>query len=397
MEIFCLEPLIQLQNLISEMIGCSSSIINSTGIRISSDQNCSSLEKVFFQSSATGSFCQHLFAMAGLKAALDEKPVLFRFPFQLTQVAVPIILEKQYCGAVIIGTVQGWEEADCILDFSDLFQLNQFARELETEKIIDLVQLKRAAELVFLFLKQIVNQNRMKRTQEELEFSKMKLSIQEKKSHIALLQQGKATLEQMHMKYNPAFVYHVLNTISRLSLIENAPKTQEATITWYELHRYSSEVMGEMSTFGEEIENMKKYLKIQNIRFQNKFLSDLNYPKEAEDLNIPGTAILHLVEFLVLNDLYPKPEGGKIHLKAFYCPSYCTIQIWDDGVGFTEQELYRIQKGKYLEKEYNLSLFYQANQILIYFFGEYYKAELRSKKGQGAFIELKIPFMTREG
>lgn len=396
-----IEILIQIKKYITEITGCSCHIVDSTGKELTSENSLSPLEKDFFCFPSVWKLCKKIYAEAGLQAAISFQPFFFRFPFQLVQAAIPIFIGEIYFGAVILGMSFGWENIESVVNNQEanieIFDIKKFAGVLESTSLIEKKQLKNIAELIFIYVKQLINKEEIKKISEKLEYTSVKLSLEKERLKIAEKEEGKIKLERMHMKYNPIFVYHALNTISRLALIENAVKTQEATITWYELHRYSSEAIGQISTFQEEIENVEKYLKIQNIRFQNKFRCEMDYPKEARHLEVPGTAVIHLVEFLVLNDLYPKPEGGTIIIKAFYRQDCCMIQLSDDGIGFTEQELYQVQKEKYLEKDYDLSLFYQANQILIHFYGEYYQAKIKSEKNAGTFIELKIPFMTREG
>lgn len=352
-----------------------------------------------------------LYAEVGLLAALSGKPVYFLVVRGHIMAAVPVGHDDEgYAGAVVLGFCKA--EAypnEAILELPSQKKLNHAFEKSFLDKPNSLktvqsfleplpfLKLKSAAELMAIQVCLLQKEQSLLKIQKELDYVKLKLLAEKKHNTQQQLDRNKNQLEMMHLQYSPVFVNNALNTISRLALIENAPKTQEATIAWFELNRYASVKIGEMTTLLEELENLNRYLKIQNIRFQNKFRLELNVPKSAENLSLPGTVVLHMAEFMVLNGLYKKPENGSLMISVSLLQDCALVELKDDGIGFSELELYHIQNEKHLEKEYDLSLFYQVNQILSLTYGNYYKAELYSKKGEGALVRFKIPFLTREG
>lgn len=114
----------------------------------------------------------------------------------------------------------------------------------------------------------------------------------EKESQRTLLIQSR--LKSLERQLNPHFLFNALNSISEL-LHENPMRAEEALL---ELSHFLRSTMKELSliTLGEELENAKRYITLENIRFDGKITLNVNLDASLYNERIPKFSIQLLVE-----------------------------------------------------------------------------------------------------
>ncbi|NEZ48998.1 histidine kinase [Clostridium botulinum] len=342
--------------------------------------------------------CYSANAHAGLEAAIRKEPYIFRCPAGLVDVAVPIIINENYLGAILFGQVR--------INDSKLLPIKEIENCVNRKVISDNLKkpygeniqmeydkLVSIANLVQLVVNQLVEKSQLALIKEELNFTNVKLA-KEKEERLKLeeiLKNYKIKIIQSNV--NPNLLLNTLNSISRLAIIENANRTEEITYLLANLIRYASKNSGEKVTIQEELENMCIYLKIQTIIFGKRIRYKIDIDENMNTIKIPSMILQRLVENAVLNGLCPKKDGGLIYIKGYFLKNNIVIKIKDNGVGIPENKLYMLSNLKSNAAECRWIQIYNVNEIMYSYYGDEYKMDIKSKVNRGTLIRLKIPFV----
>ena len=82
--------------------------------------------------------------------------------------------------------------------------------------------------------------------------------------------QKKAELKMLQAQINPHFLYNTLNAIYAIAQIYRVPEISNMAKSLSELYRYNVK-FGEVVEIRKELEQIKNYINIQQIRFPGKF------------------------------------------------------------------------------------------------------------------------------
>ena len=144
----------------------------------------------------------------------------------------------------------------------------------------------------------------------------------------------KAELRALQAQINPHFLFNAINTI--VSLIRTEPeKGRELLLhlgTFYRNNLHSGEASVPLDM---EINHIKAYLEIEKARFDERLTVAFDIP-ESLKIQVPPLLLQPLVENAVIHGIQPKPEGGKITVKAFPVENGTILSVNDNGMGLKE-------------------------------------------------------------
>jgi two-component system, LytTR family, sensor kinase len=119
-------------------------------------------------------------------------------------------------------------------------------------------------------------------------------------------------LDNLRSQINPHFLFNSLNSISSLT-ITSPEKAQEMIIKLSDLLRYSiSQNENNMSTLQAEMDNIKRYLDIEQVRFGSKLVQEYNVDKGCLSREIPAMILQPIFENAVKHGVYESTEPIKI-------------------------------------------------------------------------------------
>jgi tetratricopeptide (TPR) repeat protein len=147
------------------------------------------------------------------------------------------------------------------------------------------------------------------------------------------------TLEQdmLRSQMNPHFIFNSLNSI-KLYIINN-----EKENAVYYLNKFSKLIRKILisskekeTTLQDELETMKLYMNIENIRSDNQIDFNINVDESinTEITKVPSLILQPFLENSLWHGLSSKPDDKKIDLNVFKITSdYITVEIIDNGIG----------------------------------------------------------------
>ena len=125
-----------------------------------------------------------------------------------------------------------------------------------------------------------------------------------------------AELKALRAQLNPHFLFNSLNSISALTTID-PKRAREMCVLLADFLRKSLK-LGErpMVGLGEEVDLLRAYLSIEQIRFGTRLSVEWSIDPEAEDVPIPTLLLQPLVENAIKHGIAAIPEGGTIGISA---------------------------------------------------------------------------------
>lgn len=182
-----------------------------------------------------------------------------------------------------------------------------------------------SAALLYLILRYIIAKN------------KESQDIQSKYEQLNKELENQALRAQM----NPHFLFNSLNSIRYFILNKESQKAANYLTKFSRLIRMILEHSKmERVSLQQELESIKYYVEMEQLRFENKFDFKLTIdPKiKLEQIQIPPMIIQPFIENAILHGINPKQSNGNIELIIQELDNRLHITINDDGVGRTKSK-----------------------------------------------------------
>jgi two-component system LytT family sensor kinase len=194
-----------------------------------------------------------------------------------------------------------------------------------------------------------------------------------------------ARIEALSSQINPHFLFNALNSIS--SLIRSNPETARLLIAKLSsLLRKRIRSRDHFVTLREELESIDQYLDIEVVRFGPQLRVEKRIAPDTLDVIVPSMILQPLIENSIKHGLAPKVEGGTVTVRSFRENGHAIVEVLDDGLGMTEDELHNA-----LTAGIGLS---NVDERLRVTYGENYRLKLTSRLGEGTCARMQIPEMT---
>ena len=142
---------------------------------------------------------------------------------------------------------------------------------------------------------------------------------------------------------SPHFLYNTLDTISALALIGDNEKAFQTTQALGRFYRNSLSSGRQMVSVKEELDMIKSYVTILNIRYENQIQLECEVEPEIEQEMILKLTLQPLVENAVCHGIRLKPGAGKLKIVCRrYGQDQMELSVWDNGIGMEPEVAARI-------------------------------------------------------
>lgn len=205
-------------------------------------------------------------------------------------------------------------------------------------------------------------------------------------------------IKALQNQINAHFIYNVLESIKMMAEVEEKYEISDAITTLGKLLRYSKHWKTPNVTVWEELEYIKNYLKLINLRMDYEIYLSLNIPESVFKQQIPKMSLQPIVENAIYHGIEQMAEDTNIYIKGIVKEKRCMIEVTDAGKGMSEEEVAQLYKKISGEIEAGggrgngIGLKNVQDRIKMSF-GEEYGIEIASKKGCFTKVMLSIPFV----
>ncbi len=208
-------------------------------------------------------------------------------------------------------------------------------------------------------------------------------------------------IRALQNQINAHFIYNVLESIKMMAEIKEDYDISDAITSLGKLLRYSMKWVPGNVTVEEELEYIRNYLSLINLRFDYEIYLSVNIPQVILKQRIPKMSLQPIVENAIYHGIEQMAEDTNIYMKGIEDKEDCIIEITDAGRGMSEEEVENLYKRISGEVEVSggagngIGLKNVQDRIKINF-GEKYGIEIASKLGCYTKIMVRIP-MNKEG
>lgn len=203
---------------------------------------------------------------------------------------------------------------------------------------------------------------------------------------------AQAEIKALQAQINPHFLFNALNTI--MYYCRQEPEVARRLLTHLgNYYRKNLAVPSSLITLDKEINHVNDYVEIETFRFQGKLRVDVEIGKDCQCF-VPPLILQPIVENAIKHGLYPKQEGGRVVIRGVLKGRDVEIEVEDDGVGMTAQQIAEALKAD--PNRQNIGLC-NVDSRLSSLFGEQYRLVVFSEPGAGTRVVIRIPVKEARG
>ncbi|EKQ51029.1 MULTISPECIES: sensor histidine kinase [unclassified Clostridium] len=202
----------------------------------------------------------------------------------------------------------------------------------------------------------------------------------------------KSELNALQAQINPHFLYNTLDSIIWMIENENYDGAITMVTALAKLFRISLSKGKNIITVRDEIEHARNYLTIQNIRYKNKFIYNIEVEEETLDLASIKLIIQPLIENAIYHGMEFMGGDGEILVKAYAKEKELYIDVIDNGLGMLQEiaDTLLTNESKIEKKSSGIGLKNVHERIQLYF-GKNYGLEIYSEPDEGTTIRIHMP------
>jgi two-component system sensor histidine kinase YesM len=227
------------------------------------------------------------------------------------------------------------------------------------------------------------------------EYTEKSLRAQENLYRMELAK-NEAEMYALQSQINPHFLNNTLQCIRSIAISRGVEEIAAITLSMSELFRYSMNYQDQVR-IREEIEIVRHYVVITNLRFQNRFRFHFDIDQGILDAPMCRMILQPLVENAVRHGVSRREEGGTVEIRGGREGCAVCLEVADNGPGFGEWRLteiqhqlaYSFEKNREIKKESSFGL-YNIDRRLKLQHGPYYGLEI-SRDQDRTLVRIRFP------
>lgn len=204
----------------------------------------------------------------------------------------------------------------------------------------------------------------------------------------------KSEFDTLQSQINPHFLYNTLDII--VWMIENEQKAEAVKVVTAlaRFFRISLSKGRSIIPVKDELEHVRNYLMIQQMRFKNKFTYRIESEPETMELASLKLMLQPLVENAIYHGMEFMDGDGEILVRTFLEGGELIFTISDNGLGMTREQV----EGLLIEQTAHVSSkrgsgigVKNVNERIRLYFGEQYGLSIESEPDEGTTIRIHLP------
>lgn len=211
------------------------------------------------------------------------------------------------------------------------------------------------------------------------------------------LAEQKMRIQMLQFQINHHFLYNTLNVIRSLANIHNVPEIETISLCMSDLLRYNLENFP-VALLEEELQQIQRYMTIQDIRFPGKFTFDINISPDYLKMEVPAFLLQPLVENSIEHGFGSRDSGCYISISSRTGEDGLHIFVADNGDGIGPAVLERLNKdclrdvaGEAQEDGRHSIGLQNVSQRIRSHFGAAYGLTIESREHEGTIVNLLLP------
>lgn len=199
------------------------------------------------------------------------------------------------------------------------------------------------------------------------------------------IKEREAELLLLQSQINPHFLYNTLDSLYFMAVINKADDIARMVLALSNTFKLSLNKGGKLIRVQDEIEKMKAYMEIQNLRYHDRFEFRLEVEEEILKERILTFILQPFIENAMYHGLEAKIGEGYIQVTGQKLEKSLCFVIRDNGVGIGDR--------KRLEEGYGVS---NVRERIRLFYGDGYGVSFDSRVGEGTTVRIIVPVLHEE-
>lgn len=203
-------------------------------------------------------------------------------------------------------------------------------------------------------------------------------------------------IDALQNQINPHFTYNTLETIRMLAVENDQFELADLICDFGRVLRYNIKTINEVVNIAQEIEYIKWYVQLQNVRLKNKIKLSCLSEIELKKYPILKLLIQPIIENAIFHGLEMNTKmENRIVVNIIHKKEKVIITIMDNGIGIENEALKRIKR-KINKNYYELDStshigLCNVNERIRLYYGEEYGIDISSVLGEGTTVSLCLP------
>lgn len=159
----------------------------------------------------------------------------------------------------------------------------------------------------------------------------------------------KIALQSLRREMNPHFIFNSLNSVNQFIAQNNELEANKYLTSYSNLMRNMMETSNkDFITLANELEQIKKYLDLEHLRFQDKFEYEITIDEklDADAILVPNMLIQPHLENAIWHGLRYREKKGKLKVTFAEDNQLIKVLIEDDGIGVEKSKELKTQNQK---------------------------------------------------
>ncbi len=153
-------------------------------------------------------------------------------------------------------------------------------------------------------------------------------------------QLNETELAMLYTQINPHFLFNTLDMIRYLADHNENEKISAAMTALAQFYRKSLNGGKRMSTVRAELDHVRAYMQIQQLRFGDGIALEVNVPEALMDTPLPAVTLQPIVENALLHGILARPDKqGEIRITGEAWEDEVRLTVRDNGCGMTAAQV----------------------------------------------------------
>ncbi|MCF7926192.1 MAG: sensor histidine kinase [Candidatus Izimaplasma sp.] len=199
----------------------------------------------------------------------------------------------------------------------------------------------------------------------------------------------KTELIALQTQINPHFLYNTLDSIIWLSEQNDNEHVIEMVMALSRFFRISISRGKDIITIDKEIQHAKYYLKIQTIRYSNKFEYTVNVEESIKDKKVVKLILQPIIENAIHHGISTEFKG-QIDISVYKKDGFIYFEVMNNGYGLTDEQIEEIYEKIQNDNHESIGLKNVVQRLKLYY-GERSGIHIKSVLDESTTIQIYFP------
>lgn len=208
----------------------------------------------------------------------------------------------------------------------------------------------------------------------------------------------KSEFDTLQSQINPHFLYNTLDII--VWMIENEKQSEAVRVVTAlaRFFRISLSKGKSIISVGDELEHVRSYLTIQQMRFKNKFTYTIEAAEDIKALASLKLMLQPIVENAIYHGMEFMDGDGEICIRAWREDDDLYMSVSDNGLGMTQEQVERLfSDEKHVPSKRGSGIGVKnVNERIRLYFGKDYGLSIDSEPDEGTTVTAHLPAVSYE-